>query len=49
MNKQNKKDKAQKLIEIRFWFESTGKKYEKFRQDSVYRAILEAVGSSLNA
>ncbi len=38
-----KKSKEQKLLELRFWFESNGKKYTDFREDKVYRSILEAV------
>lgn len=39
-----KKPKEQKLLELRFWFESNGKKYTDFREDKVYKAILEAIG-----
>jgi len=38
-----KKPKEQKLLELRFWFESNGKKYADFREDKVYKAILEAI------
>lgn len=37
------KTKEEKLLELRFWFQSNGKKYKDFREDNVYRAILEAV------
>lgn len=38
-----KKPREEKLLELRFWFESNGKKYTDFREDKVYRAILEAI------
>ena len=37
------KTKEEKLLGLRFWFESSGKKYKDFREDKVYRAILEAI------
>src|SRR3989344_5793286 len=37
------KPKEQKLLELRFWFESNGKKYTDFREDKVYKTILEAI------
>ena len=37
------KTKEDKLLKLRFWFESNGKKYTDFRKDKVYRAILEAI------
>ncbi len=37
------KTKEEKLLGLRFWFESNGKKYTNFREDKVYRAILEAI------
>lgn len=38
-----KKTKEEKLLELRFWFESNGKKYTDFRENKVYEAILEAI------
>lgn len=37
------KTRDEKLLELRFWFQSNGKKYREFREDKVYRAILEAI------
>lgn len=37
------KTKEEKLLELRFWFESNGKKYIYFRGNKVYIAILEAI------
>ena len=37
------KTKEEKLLELRFWFESNGKKYTDFQENKVYRAILEAI------
>lgn len=37
------KTKEEKLLDLRFWFESNGKKYTDFREDKVYKAILEAI------
>lgn len=42
-NKTKDKTKEEKLLELRFWFQSNGKKYKDFREDKVYRAILEAI------
>lgn len=38
-----KKSNEQKLLELRFWFQSNGKKYRDFREDKVYKSILEAI------
>lgn len=37
------KTKEEKLLGLRFWFESNSKKYVDFREDKVYKAILEAI------
>lgn len=37
------KTREEKLLELRFWFQSNGKKYKDFREDNIYRAILEAI------
>lgn len=43
LEKELPKTKEEKLLELRFWFQSNGKKYKDFREDNVYRAILEAI------
>jgi len=45
-NKENKKTKPEKLQELRFWFEGGSKKYKAFRENPIYRAILEAIDRS---
>lgn len=37
------KSKEDKLLSLRFWFESNSKKYREFREDPTYHAILEAI------
>lgn len=37
------KTREEKLLGLRFWFRSNGKKYRDFQEDKVYKAILEAI------